>query len=313
MVMSVALKGRDFISLHDWSRDELEHALELAESLKLRRQMGMVDQPLRGKTLGMYFAKASTRTRISFEVGVQQLGGYGLFLSAADLQLRRGETIADTARVFSRYLDGIMIRTFAHHDVVEMAQWADIPVINGLTDLEHPCQVMADLLTIKEKKGQFRGLKLAYVGDGNNMAHSLLDGGAKFGMHVVIACPEGYEPNPEVVERAKAEAARHGGLVEVLNDPVAAATGADVVYTDVWTSMGQEAEAADRLKRFEGFQVNNGLMKLADPGAIFLHCLPAHRGEEVTAEVIDGPQSVVFDEAENRLHAQKAIMALIMA
>lgn len=313
MIMSVALKGKDFVSLHDWSREELGQVLELAQTLKLRRSMGMVDRPLQGKTLGMYFAKASTRTRISFEVGIQQLGGYGLFLSAADLQLRRGETIADTARVFSRYLDGIMIRTFAHLDVVEMAQWSDIPVINGLTDLEHPCQVMADLLTIKEKKDRLEGLKFVYVGDGNNMAHSLLDGGAKFGMHVVIACPEGFEPMPAVVERARAEAARQGGAVEITHDPVAAAAGADVVYTDVWASMGQESEAAERLKRFEGFQVNGALMRSAKPDAIFMHCLPAHRGEEVTAEVIDGPQSVVFDEAENRLHAQKAIMALVMA
>lgn len=313
MPMSVTYKGKDFLSLHDWSREELELALETAQTLKLRQTLGMADQPLRGKTLGMYFSKASTRTRISFEVGIQQLGGYGLFLSASDLQLRRGETIADTARVFSRYLDGIMIRTFAHSDVVDMALYADIPVINGLTDLEHPCQVMADLLTIREKKGQLEGLKLTYVGDGNNMAHSLMDGGAKFGMHVVIACPEGYEPDPVMVARAKAVAAEHGGLIEVVHDPVSAAASADVIYTDVWASMGQEAEAVDRAKRFMGFQVDQHLMSVAHPEAIFMHCLPAHRGEEVSAEVIDGPQSVIFDEAENRLHAQKAIMALIMA
>lgn len=311
--LSVALKGKDFLSLHDWTREELEHVLEVARRLKLRRHSGVVDQPLKGKALGMYFAKASTRTRLSFEVGIQQLGGTGLFLSAADLQLRRGETIADTARIFSRYLDGIMIRTFAHNDVVEMAQYADIPVINGLTDQEHPCQVMADLLTIQEKKGRLAGLKLAYIGDGNNMAHSLMDGGAKFGMHVAVASPKGYEPAPAMVDRAAHVAATHGGKVEVTNDPVAAIRCADVVYTDVWASMGQEAEAEERLVHFQGFQVNGKMMSLAHPSSIFLHCLPAHRGEEVTAEVIDGPQSVVFDEAENRLHAQKAIMALIMA
>ncbi|MFZ5826760.1 MAG: ornithine carbamoyltransferase [Bacillota bacterium] len=308
----MALKGRDFISVHDWSRDELAEALDLAQWLKERQKLGLREEPLKGKTLGMYFAKPSTRTRLSFEVGIQQLGGYGLFLSAADMQLRRGETIADTARVMSRYLDGIMIRTFAHNDVVELAQWADIPVINGLTDEEHPCQVMADLLTIRERFGPLGGLKMAYVGDGNNMAHSLMDGGAKFGMHVVIGCPEGYTPDPDRVARAREVAARYGGLIEVVQDPAAAVTGANVVYTDVWTSMGQEEESARRLAAFAGYQIDEQLMSLADPGAIFLHCLPAHRGEEVAAEVIDGPQSVVFDQAENRLHAQKAIMALIM-
>jgi ornithine carbamoyltransferase len=307
------LKGRHFLSLHDWSREELELILETAQALKQRLKRGIQDQPLRGKTLGMYFAKPSTRTRVSFEVGIQQLGGYGLFLSAADLQLKRGETIADTARVLSRYVDGIMIRTFAHEEVVEWARYSDVPVINGLTDLEHPCQVMADLLTILEHKGKLSGLKLVYVGDGNNMAHSLMDGGAKFGMHVVVACPRGFEPNPAVVKRAAEVAAYYGGSVKVTNDPVAAAMGADVVYTDVWASMGQEAEAEERKAIFQPYQVNAQLMKLTNAGSIFMHCLPAHRGEEVVAEVIDGPQSVVFDEAENRLHAQKAIMALTMA
>ncbi|MFZ5813976.1 MAG: ornithine carbamoyltransferase [Bacillota bacterium] len=309
----MSLKGRDVISIHDWSRDELAEALDLAQWLKERLKLGLREEPLKGKTLGMYFAKPSTRTRLSFEVGIQQLGGYGLFLSAADLQLRRGESIADTARVMSRYLDGIMIRTFAHQDVVELAQWADIPVINGLTDEEHPCQVMADLLTIREKLGPLGGLKMAYVGDGNNMAHSLMDGGAKFGMHVVVASPSGYAPDPDRVARAQAVAAKYGGLIEVVDDPALAVAGANVVYTDVWTSMGQEEESARRLAAFQGYQVDQRLMSHADPTAIFLHCLPAHRGEEVAAEVIDGPQSVVFDQAENRLHAQKAIMALIMA
>lgn len=310
--MATTLKGRDFLSIHDWSREELEQILDTAQMLKLRQKMGIADQPLRGKTLGMYFAKASTRTRVSFEVGIHQLGGYGLFLSSADLQLRRGETIADTARVLSRMLDGIMIRTFAHEDVVELARWADIPVINGLTDLEHPCQVMADLMTIKEKKGHLAGLKMVYVGDGNNMAHSLMDGGAKLGMHVVVACPEGYSPDPKVVDRAANVADQYGGSVQVVHDPLAAAQDADVVYTDVWASMGQEAEAAERMKHFHGFQVNEELMARTNPGSLFMHCLPAHRGEEVSAEVIDGPHSVIFDEAENRLHAQKAIMALVL-
>lgn len=308
----ITLQGRDFLSIHDWSREELTEALDLAEWLKDRLKAGIRDEPLKGKSLGMYFAKASTRTRISFEVGVKQLGGQALFLSAADLQLRRGESIADTARVMSRYLDGIMIRTFSHQDVVELAHWAEIPVINGLTDEEHPCQVMADLLTIRERFGTLGGLKMAYVGDGNNMAHSLMDGGAKFGMDVVIGSPPGYRPDPERVARAQAVASRYGGSVQVVTDPAEAVAGAHVVYTDVWASMGQEQEAAQRLIAFQGYQINTGLMSLADPAAIFLHCLPAHRGEEVATAVIDGPQSVVFDQAENRLHAQKAIMALIM-
>lgn len=307
------LKGRHFLSLHDWSREELDHILHTAEALKRQQRAGLSDQPLRGKTLGMYFTKASTRTRVSFEVGIAQLGGHGLFLSAADLQLKRGETIADTARVLSRYLDGMMIRTFAHSDVVEWAAASDIPVMNGLTDLEHPCQAMADLLTIREKKGRLDGLKLVYVGDGNNVAHSLMDGGAKFGMHVVIGCPEGFEPDAAVLARAKATAAMHGGLVEVVHDPQVAVAGADAVYTDVWASMGQEGEAEERQARFAAYQVNQALMNKAHGEAIFMHCLPAHRGEEVSAEVLDGPQSVVIDEAENRLHVQKAIMSLIMA
>jgi len=305
-------KGRDFLSLHDWSRLELEQILALAEELKLRRRAGLSDQPLAGKTVGLYFAKPSTRTRVSFEVGVHQLGGSALFLSAADLQLRRGETVADSARVLSRYLDGIVIRTFSHQEVEEWAAYSDVPVINGLTDQEHPCQVMADLLTIREKKGRLDGLRLAYVGDGNNMAHSLMDGCAKFGMHITVACPPGYEPSREVVERAAAAAAESGGSVRVTTDPREAAEGADVVYTDVWASMGQEDEAEQRRAVFGPYQVNRALMNLAKPDAIFMHCLPAHRGEEVTAEVMDGPQSVVFDEAENRLHAHKAIMALLI-
>lgn len=309
----MTLKGRDFISLHDWSRDELEEVLELAQWQKARLKAGIRDEPLKGKQLGMYFAKPSTRTRLSFEVGIRQLGGDALFLSPHDLQVRRGETLADTARVMSRFLDGIMIRTFSHQEVLELAEHATIPVINGLTDEEHPCQVVADLLTALERFGTLEGLKLAYVGDGNNMAHSLMDGGAKFGMHVVVASPEGFQPDPARVARAQATAAQHGGRVEVVTDPVLAASGAHIVYTDVWASMGQEAEAERRKKAFAGYQVTPELMRCAAPEAVFMHCLPAHRGEEVAAEVIDGPQSAVFDEAENRLHAQKAIMTLIMA
>jgi ornithine carbamoyltransferase len=301
--MAVTLKGRDFLNVWDWTREELEQVLNTADMLKTRQKMGIVDQPLKGKTLGMYFSKSSTRTRLSFEIGMYQLGGMGLFLSANDLQLRRGETIADTARVFSRYLDGIMIRTFAHKDVEELAKWADIPVINGLTDYSHPCQAMADLMTIREKKGRLDGLKMVFVGDGNNVALSLMEAGARFNMEVVIACPKGYEPDPEAVARTGAT---------VVHDPHEACRNADAVYTDVWASMGQEAEAAERKKVFAPYQVNEKLLSVTRRDSLFLHCLPAHRGEEVTDEVCDGPHSVIFDEAENRLHAQKAIMALIM-
>ncbi len=312
MAVATTLKGRDFLTIHGWSRDELTRALDLADEQKAQLKAGQLVQPLRGKTLGMIFAKASTRTRLSFEVGMFQLGGHALFLSGNDLQLRRGESIPDTARVFSRYVDGIMIRTFAQADVEELAAWASIPVINGLTDLHHPCQILADLMTIREKKGTLSGLKLAFVGDGNNMAHSLMEGGAKFGMHVVIACPEGYDPDPAIVARARQDALASGARIEVVNDAREAAAGADVVYTDVWASMGQEAEAAARKAVFAPFQVNSPLMDLAHGDAIFMHCLPAHRGEDVTDAVIDGPQSVVFDEAENRLHAQKALLTLLI-
>lgn len=301
--MAVTLKGRDFLNIWDWSREELQQVLDTADMLKVRQKMGIIDQPLKGKTLGMYFSKASTRTRLSFEIGIYQLGGMGLFLSANDLQLRRGETIADTARVFSRYLDGIMIRTFAHKDVEDLAKYADIPVINGLTDYSHPCQAMADVMTIREKKRHLEGLKMVFVGDGNNVALSLMEVGARFGMEVIVACPQGFEPDADALKRTGAK---------VMYDPREAVTGADVIYTDVWASMGQEAEAEARKKAFAGFQVNSELVSLAKPDYLFMHCLPAHRGEEVTDEVCDSPNSVIFDEAENRLHAQKAIMALIM-
>jgi ornithine carbamoyltransferase len=310
--MAVSLKGRDFLTIHDWTGEELEQVLQTAESFKLRQKAGIVDQPLKGKTLGMYFAKASTRTRLSFEVGIYQLGGYGLFLSAADLQLKRGETIADTARVFSRYLDGIMVRTFAHADVEELARWADIPVINGLTDGHHPCQALADLMTIREKKGPVAGLKLTYIGDGNNVAHSLMEIGARFGMHVTVVTPKGFEPDAAITAGARRMAEATGAVIRSVNDPYEGISGADIVYGDVWTSMGQEAEMQERFATFQPYQVNEELFAAAKPDAIYMHCLPAHRGEEVTEAVIDGPRSVIFDEAENRLHAQKALMALVL-
>jgi len=305
-------KGRDFISLHDYSQAELSCILDVAKNLKEAQKAGRPHAVLQGKTLGMIFTKSSTRTRVSFEVGMYQLGGHGLFLSGRDIQLGRGETIADTARVLSRMVDGIMIRTFSHKEVLDLAEFANIPIINGLTDLLHPCQVLADLMTIQEHKGRLAGLKLAYIGDGNNMAHSLMFGGAKMGLHVVIASPPGYKPDPVIVALAQADAKENGGCVEVIDDPLEAVRDADVLYTDVWASMGQEEEANVRKAAFEGYQINSDSLKRADQSAIVLHCLPAHRGEEITNDVIEGAQSVVFDEAENRLHAQKAIMALVM-
>jgi len=310
--LNAKLKGRDFISLHDFTAAEISYLLEVAEDLKGKQKGGKPHPLLKGKTLGLIFSKSSTRTRVSFEVAMHQLGGNPLFLNERDIQLGRGETIADTARVLSRYLDGIMIRTYSHDDVLQLAEYADIPVINGLTDLLHPCQVLADLLTIKEKKGKLAGLKMAYVGDGNNMAHCLMYGGAKMGMQVVIASPEGYKPNSEVFKLATEDAAENGANIEVCSDPMAAVKGADIIYTDVWASMGQEAEQAKRIKDFQGYQVNQAMVDGADKDVIILHCLPAHRGEEISAEVLDGPHSVIFDEAENRLHAQKAILALLM-
>ena len=310
--MAVNMKGKDLISIHDLSREEVDQILKTAEMMKLMYRAGEFYRPLQGETLGMIFMKPSTRTRISFEVAMYQLGGYALFLSAADLQLRRGETIADTARTLSRYLDGIMIRTFDHRDVVELAQYADIPVINGLTDLLHPCQILSDLLTIYEKKGKLAGLKLAYLGDGNNVAHSLLFGCAKVGMHIAVATPPGYEPDPEVVRLAREDAAATGSVVDLLHDPRRAVEDADVIYTDVWASMGQEEQREEKVRALAPYQVNGKIMAAARQDAIFMHCLPAHRGEEVTDEVLDGPQSVVWDQAENRLHVQKAILALLL-
>jgi ornithine carbamoyltransferase len=306
------MKGRDLLSLHDFTPEEVSAFLDLAAELKEKQKWSVPHPYLQGKTLGMIFQKSSTRTRVSFEVAMVQLGGYPMFLNANDLQLGRGESIADTARVLSRYLDGIMIRTFAQADVEELARYAGIPIINGLTDLLHPCQILADLQTIQEQKGRLAGLKLAYVGDGNNVCHSLLFGSAKVGMHISAASPQGYKPNEDIVRLAKEDAAATGSRIEILTDPVEAVRDADVVVTDVWTSMGQEAEQDERIKIFTPYQVNAELVAHARPDFIFLHCLPAHRGEEVTAEIIDGTASVVWDEAENRLHAQKAVLTLLL-
>ena len=302
-----ALKGRDFTRVADWSRDELLQALDLADELKRLQAAREPHELLPGRTLGMIFQKPSTRTRVSFEVGIYQLGGTALYLSANDLQLGRGETVKDTARVLSRYLDAIMIRTFAQADVEELAAHADIPVINGLTDSAHPCQALADAMTIRERFGRLDGLRVAYFGDGNNVCASLMVACTRLGMSFVAATPPGYEPPAEVVEIARAD-----GEVELTGDPRAAATGADVLYTDVWTSMGQEDERARRLADLGGYGIDTELVRAAGDDAIVLHCLPAHYGEEIDEAVLYGPQSAVWDEAENRLHAQKALLALIV-
>lgn len=310
--LAMSLKGRDFIGLADYTTEEIMYLINLGIDLKRKREAGEIYQPLKGKTLGMIFEKSSTRTRVSFEVGMYQLGGTALFLSSNDLQIGRGETIWDTAQTMSRYLDGIMIRTFAHRTVIELARGATIPVINGLTDLSHPCQALADYQTIFEKKGRLQGLKFAYIGDGNNMVHSLMMGGAKLGVNVSVATPEGYEPNPEVIAACREHAEENGAVLHVVRDPKEAIADADVVYTDVWASMGFEAEQQQREIAFRDYQVNEELTRYAKSDYLFMHCLPAHRGEEVSEEVIDGAHSVIFDQAENRLHAQKAIMAAIL-
>lgn len=302
------LKGRDFTRVADWTGEELERTLDLADELKDQQKRREQHQLLPGRTLGMIFQKPSTRTRVSFEVGIYQLGGTGLYLSAGDLQLGRGETINDTAVVLSRYLDAIMIRTFAQSDVEELATNATIPVINGLTDSSHPCQALADVMTIRERFGRLEGLKVVYFGDGNNVCASLMVGCAKLGMDFVAATPPNYRPADEAIEIARAE----GHTVELVEDPGAAVAGADVLYTDVWTSMGQEEERERRLKDLAGYGIDQSLLAQAHPDAIVLHCLPAHYGEEIAEEVLYGPQSAVWDEAENRLHAQKALMALVI-
>jgi len=295
---------RDFLAIPDYSREELNGLFKLAERM---REGAYTEKPLAGKSLAMIFMKASTRTRVSFEVGTWQLGGHALFLSPRDVQLGRGEPVADTARVLSRYVDGIMIRAFAHSEVEERARFATVPVINGLTDLLHPCQVLADLLTIRQHLGTIDGRHVAWIGDGNNMANSWINAAYRLGFDLTLACPEGYDPDPAILKRAQSAA-----NVRLLRDPAEAVEGADVVNTDVWASMGQEEEQGIREKAFKGYVVDEALMSRAQQDAIFMHCLPAHRGEEVAADVIDGPQSVVWDEAENRLHVQKAIMANLM-
>ncbi len=303
---------KHLIDLNDVSHEEIEHIFTLAARLKKELREGTPHHLLKGKTLGMIFSKSSTRTRVSFEVGMYQLGGYPIFLSSSDIQLGRGETIFDTAKVLSHYISGIMIRTFKHSDVLDLAKYGTIPIINGLTDLMHPCQILSDLFTVYEKKGNLEGLKLAYVGDGNNVANSLVQGCAKTGMDIAVAAPAGYGCDGSIIEQAKQTAKKSGSSVVITEDPYEAIKDADVVYTDTWVSMGQEEEKELRLKVFMPYQVNSKLFSKAKEDAMFLHCLPAYRGYEVTGDIIDGPNSSVFEEAENRLHVQKAIMAALM-
>ncbi len=310
--MAVRMKGKSLASLKDLTREEIEEILKTSELLKLQMLRGQDHPLLKGKTLAMIFEKPSTRTRVSFEVGMWQLGGYALYLSAGDLQLGRGETIGDTAQTLSRYVDGMMARVFSHQTILDLIEYSRVPVINGLSDFSHPCQALADLFTIYEKKGRLSGLRLAYVGDGNNVAHSLLYGCSKMAMNITVASPKGYQPHPEVVAYAKDEAKRNGSEVKLTEDPFEAVKGADILYTDVWASMGKEKEREERVKVFQPYQVNPRLIKQAKEDCLFMHCLPAHRGEEVTDEVADSPNSVIFDQAENRLHTQKALLALIL-
>lgn len=301
------MKGRHLISLADFSRDEIELILERSAALKKDRQAGKAVKSLAGKSVALIFEKSSTRTRVSFQVGVFQLGGQPLFLSGSELQLSRGEPVRDTARVLSRYVDAVVIRAHRHEDVVEFARWSSVPVINGLTDLLHPCQILADLLTLKEAGVDLDRSKITFIGDGNNVACSWINAAAKFGFELVLACPQGYEPDPGIMKRAVEE----GAKIELTREPGKAAAGANVLYTDVWVSMGQEKEKKKRLKDFKGYQVNSEMLGKADPRVKVMHCLPAHRGEEITDEVIEGEHSIVFDQAENRLHAQKAVLELL--
>lgn len=296
------------LKLLDLSKEEIIEILNLADQLKYENKNGIKHHLLKGKTLGMIFQKSSTRTRVSFETGMYQLGGQALFLSNRDLQIGRGEPVQDTARVLSRYLDGIMIRTFEQKEVEDLADFGSIPIINGLTDFCHPCQVLADLMTIREFKGRFDGLKMCYIGDGNNMANSLIVGGLKVGMSVSIACPDDYQPDPEVLEFAK----QYGDMFSMTNVPIEAAKDADVLFTDVWTSMGEEAETEKRKIAFAGYQINDEIMAAAKPDAMVQHCLPAHREEEITEKVFEAHADEIFEEAENRLHAQKAVMVKVM-
>ena len=305
------MKQKHLVSLRDYSRADILEILDLARRMKA--DPGAFRETLRGRTLAMIFQKASTRTRVSFEAGMYQLGGHAMNLSGGDIQLRRGETVPDTARVLSRYVDAIMARVFAHEDIEEMARCASIPVINGLSDLSHPVQALADFMTLLEHRGTLEGARVAYVGDGNNVCHSLMLAAAKLGVAMSVAAPEGYDPNPGIVAHAARSAQESGTPAAVVTrDPMEAVKGADAVYTDVWTSMGQEGESAARVVAFQGYMVTEKMMASAGRNAVFMHCLPAHRGEEVAAEVMDGPRSVVFDQAENRLHAQKAVLALLI-
>ncbi len=303
---------KDLLTINALTTKEIEDILMLSAELKKKQKNRQMDCPLIGRTLGMFFEKPSTRTRVSFEVGIYQLGGQAIVLPVSDLQIGRGETIADTARVLSRYIDAIVIRTFEHKIVEEWAEHASIPVINGLTDMHHPCQALADVFTIKEKRGSLKGLKLTYIGDGNNVAHSLIEICVKTGVDISLACPKGYEPDKKIVKSAIEDAKKIGSKIEILSDPQKAAKDADVLYTDVWASMGQEKEHKKRLKIFKDYQLNKKLLKSAKPDALVMHCLPAHRGEEITEDVLEGANSVIFDQAENRLHTQKAVMLRLM-
>ncbi|MBI5198835.1 MAG: ornithine carbamoyltransferase [Nitrospirae bacterium] len=304
---------KDLLTVGDLTKEDIENILKRSSLLKEKQKRGETHCSLIGKTLGMFFEKASTRTRVSFEVGIYQLGGQAIFLTHQDLQIGRGETIADTARVLSRYIDCLVVRTFSQKVVEELARYATIPVINGLTDTHHPCQVLSDLFTIFEKKGRLNGLKLCYIGDGNNVANSLIEGATRVGINLTLACPDGYEPLKEIVRKAIAEKGKGGPYIEILRDPLKAAEGADMLYTDVWASMGQESERGKRLKVFSPYQVNSKIVQVAKPDVLVMHCLPAHRGEEITDEVIDGKYSIVLDQSENRLHTQKAILEMLMA
>ncbi|MDD5492973.1 MAG: ornithine carbamoyltransferase [bacterium] len=306
------MQSKDLISILDLSVAEIEEIFATARALKEKQRKGEEYIPLKGKSLAMIFAKSSTRTRVSFEVGMLQLGGHALFMSTQDMQLKRGESIHDTAKTLSRYVDGIMMRTYSHKDVLEMAEHATIPVINGLTDLSHPCQALTDIFTIIEKKGKAAGLKIVYLGDGDNVANSLAVIAGKLGLHMVLCIPPGYEPDKGIIKDAQELAAGSGAKIELTNDPQAAATAADILYTDVWTSMGKEQEREERLKIFKPYQLNSRLLAKANPGYMVMHCLPAHRGEEITDEVMASQQNISFDQAENRLHVQKAILALLL-
>jgi len=303
---------RDFIHLHDWSAAETAALLAEAAALKAKQRAGIPHALLPGKTLAMVFEKPSLRTRVTFEAGMTQLGGHAIYLAPWDIRLGERETVADGARNLSRWVHGIVARTFKHQVLLELAEHASVPVINGLTDLLHPCQILAALFTIQEKRGDLAGCRVAFIGDGNNVANSWCAGAAKTGVHLTITCPRGYEPDPSIVHQAREDAKGTGARIQVIHDPAAAARGADVLYTDVWTSMGQEEERAKRLKVFQPFQVNRELVELARPDVLVMHCLPAHRGEEITDEVIEGPHSVIFEEAENRLHVQKALLVTLL-